>query len=343
MMHRRAGTDVGVPEKTRQYMLNARIGQVLSRVIVPGWVLTGAAFKFMEASPSNLPAKTILWLAERLHLDFNWTLVVILGLEAMGIAVMLCLARLARPMAIFLLSVFCLVLIGEMVQGNVTSCGCLGSVKMPPWVMLAIDGSLLLGVLFFDPSNLIRVAPPRYPIVIALILTVGGFGASYWKIIYTAQPAPTATGNETVPGGTVPITNMLPAYWFKSDLSEWVGKPWTEVDLLTYMARKPSGLDKGKRYVVFYSRTCDHCEDMFIDDLRSPEMISMVTAVEVPENKTVLTSPNAWWPGPSEAFELLSLPLGCDWIITTPLTLRIVDGVVECATEGDHRECMELD
>jgi len=82
---------------------------------------------------------------------------------------------------------------------------------------------------------------------------------------------------------------------------------------------------------------------MFIDDLRSPEMMSMVTAIEVPDSKTVLTSPNAWWPGPSEDFELLSLPLGCDWIITTPLTLRIVDGIVECATEGDHRECMELE
>jgi len=326
------------------HMLNARMGQVLSRVVVPGWVLTGAVFKFMEASPSILPPKTILRLAERFSLDLNWTLTVILGLEFMAVAVMLCIARLARPMAIFLLSVFCLVLIGEMVQGNVTSCGCLGNIKIPPWAMLAVDGSMLLGVMFFDPSSLIRVSPPRYPILVALILTLVGFGASYWQIIYTQQAPPADNGNvETGPQPTPHGSGPLPAYWFKSDLSEWIGKPWTEVDLLTFMTRKPSGLEKGKRYVVFYNRTCDHCEDMFIDDLRSPEMMSMVTAIEVPDSKTVLTSPNAWWPGPSEDFELLSLPLGCDWIITTPLTLRIVDGIVECATEGDHRECMELE
>ena len=95
-------------------MKNARIGQILSRVIVPAWVLTGAVFKFMEATPRNLPGKTILTLADRFSLDLNWTLAVLIGLEFMAVAVMLCLARLARPMALFVLSVFCLVLIGEM-------------------------------------------------------------------------------------------------------------------------------------------------------------------------------------------------------------------------------------
>ncbi len=320
-------------------MKNARIGQILSRVIVPAWVLTGAVFKFMEATPRNLPGKTILTLADRFSLDLNWTLAVLIGLEFMAVAVMLCLARLARPMALFVLSVFCLVLIGEMVQGNVTSCGCLGNIKIPPWAMLAVDGSLLLGVMLFDPSSLIRVSAPRYPIGVAIIITIVGFGASYLQIIYTQQAVPAGNGDGTV----LATTTNVPGYWFKSDVSEWVGRPWTEVDLLTYIPRKPKGLDTGKRYVVFYSRTCDHCEEMFNMDLRSPELISMITAIEVPDSKTVLTNENAWWPGPSEAFELLSLPLGCDWIITSPLTLRIVDGVVECATEGEHRECMELE
>ncbi len=316
-------------------MKNARIGQILSRVIVPAWVLTGAVFKFMEATPRNLPGKTILTLADRFSLDLNWTLAVLIGLEFMAVAVMLCLARLARPMALFVLSVFGLVLIGEMVQGNVTSCGCLGSIKIPPWAMLAVDGSLLLAVMLFDPSSLIRFSRSRSPIVVAMSLTIVGFGASYWQIIYTQQAPPIDSG-----GGTV-LT--VPDYWFKSDVSEWVGKPWTEVDLLSFMARKPSGLDAGKRYVVFYNRTCEHCQEMFLSDLNNPEMMSMVTAIEVPQSKTVLTSENAWWPGPSDGFELLSLPLGCDWIITTPLALRIVDGVVRCATEGEHRECMELE
>jgi hypothetical protein len=125
-------------------------------------------------------------------------------------------------------------------------------------------------------------------------------------------------------------------------MGDWVGKPWTEVELLNFMETKPSGLDSGKRYVVFYNRTCDHCEEMFIYDLMDPQLAAMVTAVEVPDSETVMTSPNAWVM-PMNDCELLALPLGCNWIMTTPIALRIVDGVVECAVEGSHRECLELE
>ncbi|MCH7797253.1 MAG: hypothetical protein IID28_02255 [Planctomycetes bacterium] len=332
-------------------MSGAKIGQVLSRVFVPAWVLTGALFKLMEGTPSNLPGKTILPLAARMNLDLHWTLAVLIGLEFLAIAVMLCMARLARPMAIFLLSVFCLVLIGEMVQGNVTSCGCLGNVKIPPWVILAIDGSLLLGVVLFDPSPLIPAAPSRTPAVLAAVLIAGGFGLSYWMVIHPLETRTTTTttndnGNGNGHGGApVVVSNVtpVPSFWFAKDVGSWVGKPWTEVELFSFMPRKPSGLDSGTRYVVFYSRTCDHCEDMFRDDLNGSAITSMVTAIEVPDSPTVLTSDNGWWPGPPQECELLSLPLGCDWIMTTPVALRIVDGIVQCAVEGEHTECMELE
>lgn len=328
-------------------MSAAKIGQVLSRVFVPAWVLTGALFKLMEATPSNLPGKTILPLAAKMNLDLNWTLAVLIGLEFLAIAVMLCLARLARPMAIFILSVFCLVLIGEMVQGNVTSCGCLGNVKIPPWAILAVDGSLLLGVVLFDPSPLIKAGPVGMPAVLVAVLVAGGFALSYWQIIHPLQTGTTnINGNNNGnggPSGVGPNVSAVPPYWFANDVEDWVGKHWTEVELFSFMPTRPAGLDAAKRYVVFYSRTCDHCEDMFREDLNGSPITSIVTAIEVPDSPTVLTSENGWWPGPPLECELLSLPLGCDWIITTPLTLRIVDGIVQCVTEGEHRECMELE
>ena len=293
-------------------------------------MLFGALFKLYENTPGLLPKETILKVANDLGINLNQLLAVLIGLEFFAVAVMLFVTKLARPMAIFMLSVFCLILLGEMALGNLTSCGCLGANSPPPWVMLLIDGALLFGVVVFNPSPLIPVRPARWPLIPAAVVTVAGFVLSF-VIVLRAAPVPAPVAGTT-----------LPSYWLASDVTVWVGKPWTEVDLFSFMKTKPSGLDAGKRYVVFYSRTCDHCEDMFRDDLTDPQLAAMVTAIEIPASKTQLTSPNAWVM-PMNNCELLALPVGCDWIITAPLALRIVDGVVECATEGDHRECMELE
>ena len=113
--------------------MKARIGQILSRVVVPAWVLTGALIKLTETTPKLLPPKTILPVADKLGIDLYFLLALLIGLEFMLIAVMLCVSKLARPVAIFTLSLFCLILLGEIAQGNLTSCGCLGNIKVPPW------------------------------------------------------------------------------------------------------------------------------------------------------------------------------------------------------------------
>ncbi len=332
-------------------MQGARVGQILSRVVVPAWVLTGALFKLTEATPKLLPPKTILPLADKAGIDLYLLLAIVIGLEFLAVAVMLCISRLARPMAIFILSVFCLILIGEMVQGNVVSCGCLGTIKVAPWVMLAIDGALLLGVLAFDPSPLIPASPPKWPVGLALLLAIGGFVLSVREIMPQGKPVEVGGTQPTTPDGPPPIGDPtinpspapLPAYWFTGDLDTWPGKSWREIDLFSFMPKWPTGMDTGTRYVVFYSRTCDHCEEMFVKDLFDPQLASLVTAVEVPDSKNgPVTSPNAW-PMPQTDVEHLQLPVGCEWIITTPLTFRIVDGVVKCVIEGGHRKCMELE
>lgn len=123
-----------------------RIGQVLTRIVVPLWVLAGATFKLVERSPENLPSQ--IWkTAAGWHIDLFQLLAVLIALEIAIAAVMIFLPRLSRIAAIFMLGVFCLVLLNEMRVGNVTSCGCFGKIPMPPWVMLIIDGSLLLAVL----------------------------------------------------------------------------------------------------------------------------------------------------------------------------------------------------
>ncbi len=330
--------------------MGPKIGLLLTRFIVPGWVLTGALFKLTEATPKNLPPKTILAFAGRAGIDLYVMLATLVGIEFLAVAIMLMVARLARPVAIFMLSIFCLVLIAEMVQGNVKSCGCLGNVEMPPWLMLAVDGSLLLAVLAFDPSSLYRASEPRWPVVAAILAAAGGFYWSFTSILPAfrdrpaeAHPRPIGEGGAGANPGA-PAGQEQSSYWFARDVAPWVGKPWREVDLLTFVSPPPSGLDAspGTRYVVFYSRTCDHCEEMFNEDLTDPALARMVTAVEIPDSPVLMTSRNAWIM-PVTGVEHRQLPLGREWIMTSPLTIAVTDGVVTCAEEGGHRKCMGLE
>ena len=158
-----------------------------------------------------------------------------------------------------------------------------------------------------------------------------------------ADPTPVNGGED---GNAEPTVLDIPSYWFESDFDSWIGKRYDEIDLFQLLAQhnKPTNLAEGKRYVVFYSRNCEHCEEMFKADL-APNMslAATVTAVEIPNSKTLMRDENAW-PMPENACELLELPLDCNWVITPPLGVRLEDGVIKCAGEGDvWRECLELD
>ena len=135
------------------------LGLAVTRVVVPLWVLSGAVFKLIERTPANLPSSFVR-AAKDWNIDLGLMLPTLIGLEFLAVAVMVLVARLARPMAIFMLLSFCLILIVELVLQS-TSCGCFGSIKIHPGVMLAIDGTLLLSVIFLRPPKTASAA--RWP------------------------------------------------------------------------------------------------------------------------------------------------------------------------------------
>jgi hypothetical protein len=138
-----------------------------------------------------------------------------------------------------------------------------------------------------------------------------------------------------------PAPVALPRWWSEPDVTTWAGKPWRAVPLFGFMPRWPKDMDAGTRYVTFYRRSCEHCEAMFNDDLApNPALAAMVVAIEVPETTTKLRTDEPW-AMPENACTHMELPLGPDWIMTTPITLRIENGVVACAQEGGHTECMK--
>lgn len=153
----------------------------------------------------------------------------------------------------------------------------------------------------------------------------------------TSPPTPTVT-----PAAQGWTPKDLPSYWYDGDLARWIDQPWREFELFQFMTTEPEGLDEGTNYVVFYRRSCDHCEEMFNDDLAlDATLASHTLAVEVPEEADKMHG-DIVWTMPKTECRHAQLPVGANWIMQTPLTLRIENGVITCIVEGDHRECMGL-
>lgn len=328
------------PMATSFTSIASSVGPALARVVVPMWVLSGAAFKLIERTPSNLPG-SFLAVARQWDVDLWLLLRTLIGLEFLAVAVMVLVARLARPMAIFMLLSFCLILIVELVRQS-TSCGCFGSIKIHPGVMLGIDGTLLAGVIFLRPPRIPAVA--RRPIVAAAAAIAGGFGLAYGLPEKPAVAPPGNSTQVTVPsnpqvGGAAadctipPALAPLPPWWYAKEIDTWPGKCCNELELFAIIGTWPSELARGRKHVVFYRRDCDHCQEMF-ENYFAGQLDTPVIAYRIPSEVT--------WQMPQTTATLLDLSDRCDWVIETPLIITLQDGRIECAREGlGFEECLE--
>ena len=324
-------------ETTAPRPFTALIGLLLTRAVVPLWILTGAAFKLAEHTPTLLP-RNFLRFADTLQIDLNWLLASILTVEFAAIAVMLVVPRIARLAAVVMLSVFCLVLIGEMFAGNFTSCGCLGGYSPPPWLMLTIDATLLIGVCTFTPgttespdtanpsATCSMGTPTQWMIVTGVTLILGIL--SFVQVLGDHRSHDTLTVID------------LPDYVLP-DIDGYVGMPLTEIDLYPYLSGLPENITTGQHYLIFFSRTCDHCQELLLDHFAF-HMPVPTTVVAVPENKDGFETQGTL-EQPCETCLELELPVGADWILTPPLLLAIEDGMIICAKEGEDAlepECL---
>jgi len=372
----------------------AVLGALNVRVIVPAWILAGATVKMLEAAPSFLPMHSILRPARALDLDLQWLLWALVSIEIVAAFAMILIPRLARPLAIMILSVFCGVLVYEMTRGA-GSCGCFGSKSPPPATMLAVDAVMLLGAILLRPARE-RLLPESVRWAAAAVLGVAGAGVA-WSYVdpggevrradeiltadaddpddadettaaedaedaddaTAADDADDADGGSDVPSADEadagraesraarspaeagprrnPDPQPLPQFWFSEDLAAFVERPWTELPLFGWMETWPSVPEEGTWFVTFYSRTCSDCESLFEDLLRQDRFARRTTAIEVPYSKRALRPEDGIWPMPpvrERGLEMMQLPIGPDWIVQTPLDLRIEDGVITAITEG---------
>jgi len=151
-------------------------GSFICRVLVPAWLLTGAAIKLSERSPMLLPSPvrdSLKSMATGMGMgsesDFatflDFMLRVIVSGEFALAAAMIMLPRISRAIAVPMLSLFVVILLTVVARGE-ASCGCFGSKGPPPWVVLIGDAALLALAIFFRPL------PGRFTKV-----NIGGFVA----------------------------------------------------------------------------------------------------------------------------------------------------------------------
>ncbi len=305
------------------------MGLVLVRFLVPLWVLAGATTKLVERSPKLLP-EHLRGLLESIGLDLHIALSIFLTIEFAAIAVMVLVPRLARITAVFMLGVFSLVLLYEIFNGNVTSCGCLGSISPPPWLMLSIDLGLLVLVAAL-PVRPLRLASDRTAWGLVTMLAVALGIVSFNRVVGGATGVRLIIeppSNEVNP----PQTAQLPAY-YSLDTSDWPGQRAENIDFISWIPNLPDSINDGQQYLILYSRTCEHCHELLLEHF-SFEPPAPTTLVAIPESVDGFME-DGQLENPCIDCAELDMPVGVDWLMTPPVVIAIEDGVIRCAQEAE--------
>ncbi len=356
-------------------MSRHRLFYIVCRLVIPLWLLAGAIVKLTERNPKLLPPSILTvvqffdgWFGASgtAWLDLSMRLIVIL--ECALVAVMLCMPHFARRVAIAVLSLFCVILLSGIVPAFLDkgfegawkgSCGCFGSGGPNPLIMLAIDFTLLVLALISKP----RAARPTplpatfgMPSAIAFTLITAAIALalparSGITIVVPVpdpqpvQPAPVPpVDNPTVaPAPVAPVAALWPgmpaaaAPYYVPDFATWRGARLDGQELARLMApAPPATINTGTWFVMFYREDCEHCHELLQTYFSGPLKIPTLT-VAIPD-----TDPAASLEMPCSECQNRTLLKGPDYVLTTPVLMRVVDGVItDIVTDSEDHAAVE--
>lgn len=355
---------------------------LLTRLIVPAWITAGALMKLVENDPRNLPKPifdavlaTDGWFGLSGVAWMDFSLRSICAGELAIAACIVCMPRLARPLAITVLAIFCAILLWLIGTGWAKdgfdavlkgSCGCFGKSGMNPLYMLLIDASLLVAVVV--RSKRCSTSVPRCSGVFAAVL-LGSLGlatAFAWPARTVALEDPgthaasngnTGTAQVGTPGsqgqapstaqsaggsGQAPSTAAWPPRpaevqpYYLPEFAAWVGKPLaSQPEMALLDAPPPATIGTGTWIVMLYRADCEHCHEVlethFVGTLKRPTLL-----IGIPDH-----DPANEQPMPCTECTIRTFLKGPNFVVQTPVLLRVRDGVVE-AVCTDHEDPASL-
>lgn len=358
----------------------SRLGFVITRLAVPAWITAGALTKLVENDPRNLP-KPIFDLVLSLDGTFglqgvawmDFALRSICGVEFVIAGMILCMPRIARPLATAVLALFCVILLWLIGTGWAKdgfeavlkgSCGCFGKSGMNPLYMLLIDGTLLAGVMLTGKAcgcgqRSWTAGGGRAAIVAAIGIAVA-FGMPARSVqledpasttpttpVVTPPVAPPVTppaNPQANPPAVVPSvpTTAWPARpsqvqpYYLPDFATWVGKPLaSQPEMALLDAPPPATIASGTWIVMLYRADCEHCHEVleahFVGSLKRPALL-----IGIPDH-----DPANEQPMPCTECTIRTFLKGPNYVVQTPVVMRIKDGVVE-AVCTDHEDAASL-
>lgn len=224
--------------------------------------------------------------------------------------------RWSRWIAAMCFAIFLSVSLAKGLAGE-ASCGCFGEVSVNPWITAGIDGLAVLTLLLarladrFSPfAYLGRKHRLAFGLLSLLIL-----GSVAWWIV-GAQGSRLNDTDETPRLGSMIVI----------DPQEWIGR---RLPLLSHIDNAEQ-LQSGSWLMVLYRRDCQSCHEqlplLFTALRRIPlggEHRTLVALIEVPSN-----SLRSSFLGNEKPDALMKLPTGPQWIVQTPLFLRVQNGIV---------------
>jgi len=318
-----------------QATIQARIGVVTTRVVVPLWLILGAVLKIIDGSPSPLPSVLIKYLGGA-GIDLLFVLKFSIAIELIVAGVMILVPQLARFTGLLLLGGFFPILVAELVTGA-SSCGCFGAVTVHPAITMSTDGAFFLIVLLLGRKATSLKMTPVLPLGRTLV-------AGIWMIIAFAlafgySPSSAEAGlNTNNPDGNNGSSIAVPEY-FLPNYDEWLGQAWSDVPIAPFISVIPDDFDSGRHYVLFYRKDCEHCHELievfFTGPLSVPTLAIAVPDVDGFPSEGVLSFS-------CDECSHAELPSGCSWFMTTPVLVRLNEGLVECAVEvtASNPECI---
>ena len=273
------------------------------------WILTGALFKLFVGTPNDLPG-LVRDFAASIGVSLTTIFRLAIAIELTISVPALLRPRLMWPLVAAQLAVFCAILV-PLALGGAASCGCFGSrVTIPPWVMFAIDGTLLLAVLATRPW---RSSPTRQKLWVPIGAAVLAAWIAPFALVPSSIAAPSASG---AAGEGRRYTEWDPEAWVGKPLKESGIAGFVDVDLYSQEATW-----------ILYNPTCEHCA-AYLRRVSSEfeQAPKMYVLVQLPAVPGVPQQVDMKPPG-----EEVVLPADIEYVVTPPWVLEVTGGVVQSA------------